>query len=106
MGYVRQGRCGAGERCETANVGWARLGANGRWAAFINPTALFRPYGMRRVNLQTNAYDDWPYYLPGIYDSISRMIADDGTITSGAQEPGLAVPPPASPPTRSPPPGT
>jgi uncharacterized protein (TIGR03437 family) len=92
MGYVRHGRCGsAGERCETANAGYARLSANGRWAAFINPTAMTRRYGVRRVNLDSSASDDWPHYLPGIYDIAGRMLADDGSIVSGASAPGVSV---------------
>jgi uncharacterized protein (TIGR03437 family) len=95
MGHVRYGRCGsAGERCETAHPGYVRLSANGRWAAFLNPNSMVRRYGMRRLNLETGATDDSPDFRPGIYDLANRMIADDGSVVSGAQPPGVFVHPP------------
>lgn len=94
MGYVRHGRCGsAGERCETAHPGYARLSANGLWAAFLNPTSMVRRYGVRRANLETGALDDSPDFRPGIYDIANRMITDTGSVVSGAQPPGVSVHP-------------
>ncbi|MBA3975314.1 MAG: hypothetical protein C0504_13995 [Candidatus Solibacter sp.] len=92
IGHVLHGRCSAGERCETSSDGWARLSPNGRYAAFANPSyMLFPRYALRLVDLETGTFIDSNTRLTGLAESGGSAIANDGTIVSGALEPGITV---------------
>lgn len=91
MGTIRHGRCAQGERCETAAAGWARLSANGRWAAFAGPQSMARQYGLKLLDLDTGASSQWMSPPSGISGAGRRSIANDGTLVTGGTGPGLLV---------------